>query len=193
MVKREGRPNSMILFNIIIIGCSLTAAILNVNIQKPIAVKGAAITRTNDSFVSQLPLYIELDKTTSQKAVVVNGTTAMHAIEVTFSGNGTARGVNYTDSGKALIILRENGVINAKGYVTMMTSSGNKASATFQEIGHPVVDANKIIIIIIMASGASFFDANATGKLAFLDNSVTIYKDMIYKDGTDKVIAWEWK
>ena len=36
---------------------------------------------------------------------------------------------------------RENGVIITKGYVTMTTSSGNKAYATFQEIGHPVVEA----------------------------------------------------
>ena len=28
-----------------------------------------------------------------------------------------------------------------------MTSNGDKASATFQEIGHPVVDADNVIII----------------------------------------------
>jgi hypothetical protein len=112
------------------------------NIQKAIAIEGAATptTRTNAPVVSQRPLYIELDKTTSQKAIDVNGTTT-HATEVTFSGNGTTRGVNYTDSGKGLIIPRDNGVINAKGRVTIMTSIGDKASATFQEIGHPVVDA----------------------------------------------------
>ncbi|MFZ0894845.1 MAG: hypothetical protein WAZ77_10110 [Candidatus Nitrosopolaris sp.] len=49
--------------------------------------------------------------------------------------------MNYTDNGKALIMPRENGVIITKGYVTMTTSSGNKAYATFQEIGHPVVEA----------------------------------------------------
>jgi|GraSoiStandDraft_46_1057282.scaffolds.fasta_scaffold184939_2 hypothetical protein len=75
------------------------------NIQKAIAVERAAtpITRTNDPIVSQRPLYIELDKTTSQKAVDVNGTTT-HATEVTFSGNGTTRDVKYIDSGKGLII-----------------------------------------------------------------------------------------
>ncbi|MGB8035135.1 MAG: hypothetical protein WCF03_15075 [Nitrososphaeraceae archaeon] len=44
---------------------------------------------------------------------------------------------------------------------------------------------------MITASGAAFFDANATGKLAFLGNTVDTYKDVIYKDGTDKVVAWE--
>ena len=36
-----------------------------------------------------------------------------------------------------------------------MTSNGDKASATFQEIGHPVVDADNVIIIA--ASGAAHF------------------------------------
>jgi hypothetical protein len=149
-------------------------------------------TRIYNSTISQSPLYIELDKTTNRKAVVVNGTTttATNATEVSFSGNGTARGVNYTDSGKGLIIPIENGVIFAKGYVTMITSNGDVVSARFQEIGHPMVDANNTIII---ASGAAFFDSKATGKLAFLGNSVAIYKDIIYNNGTDKVIAWEWK
>ena len=37
------------------------------------------------------------------------------------------------------------------------------------------------------------FDANTTGKLAFIGNIVAVYKDQIYKDRTDKVVAWEWK
>ncbi len=75
----------------------------------------------------------------------------------------------------------------------MIISSGDTTSASFQEIGYPIVDANNTIII--NASGAAFFDSKATGKLTFLGNSVAvaIYKDIIYKIGTDKVIGWEWK
>ena len=136
--------------------------------------------------VLQSPIYTEVDKTTSQKAVVVNGTT--YVIEVTFSGHGTAKGVNYSDTGRGLVIPRGNsGVINTKGQVAIMTSSGGKASATFQETGHP--NANGMVT----ATGAAFFYTNATGKIAFLGNIVAVYKDQIYKDGTDKVIAWEWK
>ena len=56
-----------------------------------------------------------------------------------------------------------------------------------EEIGHS--DANGIVT----ATGAAFFDVNATGK--FLGNIVAVYKDIIYnnKDGTDKIVAWEWK
>jgi hypothetical protein len=70
----------------------------------------------------------------------------------------------------------------------MTNSGGEKASADFQEIGH--TEHNKGIIT---ATGTAFFDANATGKLAFLGNAVAIYKDQIYKDGTNKLEAWEWK
>ena len=71
-----------------------------------------------------------------------------------------------------------------------MTNTGDRASFNFQETGYPAAsdDANGTI----KASGAAFFDANATGKLGFLSNMVVIYKDQIYKDGTDEVIAWEW-
>ena len=109
---------------------------------------GTATTRINNPIISQLLLYIELDNATSRKAVIVNGTTTITATEVSFSGNGTARDVNYSDSGKALIRPRDDGATNVRGYITMITSSGDMASATFQEIGHPVVDANNVTIII---------------------------------------------
>src|SRR3954453_948204 len=197
LIMKNHNASSKVSFGIIFIVCLLlsTAIIIpSINIQKTIAFQEAtAITRMYSPTITQAPLYIELDKISNRKAVVVNGTTATatNATEASFSGNGTARGVNYTDSGKGLVIPRENRVIFIKGYVTMITSSGDTASASFQEIGHPMIDANNTIII--NANGAAFFDSKATGKLAFLSNSVAIYKDIIYNNGTDKVIGWEWK
>lgn len=149
------------------------------------------ITNTASPLILGNPYYVEYDKPTGMKHILINGTT--NATEVTFSGQGVANGVNYTDSGKALVTIRDNGkVINTKGHVAIMTSSGGgKASADFQEIGHAPEGNNKGIVVT--ATGTAFFDANATGKLAFLGNAVAIYKDQIYKDGTDKLVAWEWK
>jgi hypothetical protein len=48
-------------------------------------------TTTNDAIILGNPLYTEVDKTTNQKSVVVNGTA--HMTEVTFSGHGTAKSV----------------------------------------------------------------------------------------------------
>jgi hypothetical protein len=132
------------------------------------------------------PLYTEVDKTISQKAIFVNGTT--HAKAVIFSGHGAANGANYTDGGKGLIIPRGfGGVIDSKGYGAMRSSGGGKASFTFHEIGNSKPNGT------ITATGAAFFDANATGNLAFLGNVVAVYKDQIYKNGTDKVTAWGWR
>ena len=157
---------------VVIVNCSLLATI-NANTQ--------AIALVNTEIVLQSPLYTEDDKTSSQKAIFINGTTP--AKTVIFSGHGMAKGVNYTDIGRALIIPRgSSGVIESKGQGAMITTIGGKASFTFHEIGHP--DSNGTIT----ATGAAFFDANATGKLAFLGKVVAVYKD-----GTDKVIAWKWK
>jgi hypothetical protein len=148
---------------VVIVNCSSLATTVNVNAQ------------VESANVLQSPLYTEDDK-----ATFVNGIIPARA--VTFSGHGITKGANYTDSGEGLIIPRGiSGVIDSKGQGAMVTTSGGKASFTFHEIGHS--DSNRTIT----ATGAAFFDANATG------NVIAVYKDQIYKDGTDKVIAWKWK
>jgi hypothetical protein len=49
------------------------------------------------------PYFVEYDKT-SQKPTAINGTT--NATEITFSGHGTAKDINFTDNGNILIIPR---------------------------------------------------------------------------------------
>jgi len=61
----------------------------------------------------------------------------------------------------------------------MRSSGGGKASFTFHEIGNSKPNGT------ITATGAAFFDTNATGNLAFLGNVVAVYKDQIYKNGTE--------
>ena len=132
------------------------------------------------------PFYQQNDRTVSQKAVVVNG---MNASEVSFSGTGVANGINFTDTGKALIIPRSGGATYIQGNAVIMSSdSSEKATYAFQEIGH--LDPNDGMI---KANGAAFFGSNATGKLAFLSNIVAIYQDQIDKAGNSNLRAWEWK
>lgn len=132
------------------------------------------------------PYYVEYDKTTSQRPVVINGTT--HATEITFSGHGMAKDVNITDNGKALIIPRDTkgSAVLLQGNVNLISSSGDKASLDIKELGH--MDPNGAI----KANGAAFFDANATGRLSYLSNTVSIYTDQVDKIGNGKVLAWEW-
>jgi hypothetical protein len=67
-----------------------------------------------------------------------------------------------------------------------MSSGGDKASLNFKELGH--VDASGIV----KANGAAFFDAYATGRFAYLSNTVSIHTDEVDKSGNGKVVAWEW-
>jgi hypothetical protein len=131
------------------------------------------------------PFYKQNDKSTSQKLVVVNG---IHASEISFSGTGTANGISFRDTGKALVMPRAGGATYVQGNAVIMTNNtGEKATYTFQEIGHSAVDGT------ISGNGAAFFGSDATGKLAFLNNVVAIYKDQIDKAGNSKVMAWKWK
>jgi len=130
------------------------------------------------------PYFVEYDKTTSQKPTVINGTT--NAKEITFSGHGTAKDINFTDNGMAFIIPRGGSAVLLQGKDNLMSSGGDKASLNFMELGH--VDVNGTV----KADGAAFYDTNATGKLAYLINSVSIYTDEVDKHGNGKVLAWEW-
>jgi hypothetical protein len=130
------------------------------------------------------PYYVEYDKTTSQKPILINGT--INATEVTFSGLGMAKDVNFTDNGNALIIPRGGSAVLLQGKDNLVSSAGDKASLNIKELGH--VDANGML----KANGAAFFDANATGKFAYLANTVSIYTDEVDKSGNGKVLAWEW-
>jgi hypothetical protein len=87
-----------------------------------------------------------------------------------------------------LAISKGRGVMYIQGHVFINTNlKAEKATYTFFEIGKPGENGT------LRANGAAFFGSDATGKLAFLNNTVAIYKDQIDKAGNGKVIAWKWK
>jgi hypothetical protein len=144
----------------------------------------ANFTNTINPLTLGNPYFVEYDKTTSQKPVAINATT--NATEITFSGHGTAKDINFTDNGNGLIISRGGSAVLLQGKDNLVSSGGDKASLNFMELGH--VDANGMV----KANGAAFYDANATGKLAYLSNTVSIYTDEVDKHDNGKVLAWEW-
>ncbi len=42
------------------------------------------------------------------------------------------------------------------------------------------------------SNGMAVFEDGATGELAFLSNSVAIYKDQVDKNGTGTFLMWHW-
>jgi hypothetical protein len=133
-------------------------------------------SNTNDGVIDlSQPLYSEHYKLTSHKDVVINGT---KVTEATFSGNGTTNGIHITSNGHGLIFPRSGGVAYIKGKDDFVTAPpSGKATYTFQAIGN---------------YGIALFNANATGSLSFLSNTVAVYKVDKNTNGTNTFTMWKW-
>jgi hypothetical protein len=146
---------------------------------------GSALSNITTITIGE-PFYKQNDKPINQKAVVVNG---INASEISFSGTGMTNGINFRDTGKAIIIPRAGGAIYIQGNVVITTNkSSEKASYSFQEIGQSSSPDGTI-----KANGAAFFGSNATGRLAFLNNLVVIYHNQIDRSGNSSLTAWKWR
>ena len=137
----------------------------------------AQSNNNNDGIINlNQPLYSEHYKLISHKDIVINGTKAIDAI---FSGNGTTNGIHVTSNGYGFIVPRSGGVVYVKGkadFVTVPPSSG-EATYAFQAIGN---------------YGIALFNANATGSLSFLSNTIAVYKVDRNTNGTNTFTMWKW-
>src|ERR671918_72668 len=131
------------------------------------------------------PFLVQYDNTTSLESADDKS----YDLKVTFAGFGTINGTKYVDKGVANMDIRNNGIVYQTGTVNMTTESEEKATMTFESIGH-----RNITTGILVDNGVLFFNTNSTGELAFLNNTVAVYKDMIdERRGNYTTIAWEWK
>jgi hypothetical protein len=124
----------------------------------------------------------EKGKITGQKPLGAN------KMEVSYSSNGTMNdNIDVTTIGNFVSISRGNNVTYNQGEAVIKTKDGTgSANYTFLAIGR--LESGKPIFI-----GASVYDTNSTGKLAFLDNQVGIFKVEIDKQGNFVNKEWEWK
>jgi len=158
----------------------LTAGTLNNNTK--------TITTANNNITLGNPFYIEHDKITRQAAVLLSN--GRPATVVFFSGNGTVNGISVVQNGRALIIPISKGIVDIGGEVLLNATDGSHSNATltFREIGH-VNPFDKTI----KGTGAIIFNANATGNLSSLSNTVAMFTEGGNKDGSVMIKAWEWK
>lgn len=139
-----------------------------------------AVTINNNNTIISLsqPLYIEYFKIIGQKEVIVNKTKVTEEI---FSGNGTTNGISVTSTGRSLIIPRAVDLVYVKGSAELIAAVDDrqtgKATYTYEAIGN---------------YGIALFDANATGNLSFLSNTVGIYKVDMNKNGINIFTMWKW-
>jgi hypothetical protein len=108
--------------------------------------------------------------------------------EGSFIGNGTAKGIKYTDIGSSVVTRNPDGAEHILGQkvITMVTE---RTTANIQAIGHVTADGK------LIDSGTMFFNTASPpdGKLAFLNNKVIVFKEVIDDTGNGMVAGWEWK
>jgi hypothetical protein len=152
--------------------------------QNGTAASTVAAQQTNSSITLGNPVFTEHDRATPPKPVVINGT---HGLEVSYSGSGVVKGVNFSVNGTVFIVPRSDGFAELRGHAIMTTANGEKGTYNFYSLGHQ--DANGST----RDNGAAFFHTNSSGKLSIVKGLVVVFKDQIDKAGNGSTIGWEWK
>jgi hypothetical protein len=140
--------------------------------------------QTNSSIALGNPVFIEHDKGTPPKPVVINGT---HGLEVSYSGSGVVKGVNFSANGTVLIVPRSDGSADGGGHAVITTTDGEKGTYKFYSLGHQDASGST------RDNGAAFFHTTSSGKLSIVKNLVVVFKDQKDKAGNGMTIGWEWK
>ena len=122
--------------------------------------------------------YTELDKISSIKPTIVNGTLGILG---SFTGKGILNGINVTAFGKAFITNGTGSTTRSTGYIKLVSGIGTAAFA-YQRIGHH--GGNGVGVM---------FSSNATGNLAFVGNAVGIFRDAECGPGCSITKIWIWK
>jgi hypothetical protein len=145
-----------------------------------------APTQTKSSITLGNPVFIEHDKATPPKPVVINGVT--HGLQASYSGNGTVNGVNFSANGTIFIVPRSAGSADLIGHADITTTDGEKGAYSFYSLGHMdnATGSTK-------DNGAAFFHTNSSGKLSIVKDLVIVFKDQIDKAGNGMTVGWEWK
>jgi hypothetical protein len=145
-------------------------------------------TQTNSSITLGNPVFIEHDKATPPKAIVINGVT--HGLQASYLGNGTVMGVNFSANGTIFIVPRSAGSADLIGHADITTTDGENGTYSFYSLGHTdnATGSTK-------DNGAVFFHTNSTstGKLSIVNDLVIVFKDQNDKAGNGMTIGWEWK
>ena len=136
------------------------------------------------------PFLIQNDTETGANVIYVEGS---RLIESTFAGSGVVNGIEYTDNGTVRVVVNSlDGTVHANGIFDIIAKGQaegeeEKVTVTFEGIGHR--DSERVV-----TNGVYFFSTNSTGKLAFLDNTIAVFKNI--QEGRESPLismAWELK
>ena len=130
------------------------------------------------------PFLVTQGKTTGQTEIGPNRT------EYSYSSNGTLNGtIEVTDTGKYVSVSQGNNVTFDQGVGVVATKDGSEmANYTLIEVSNVTQDGRLVF------QGAVVYTTNSTGNLAFLDNTVSIFRgEGDYATGDFTSTEWAWK
>jgi hypothetical protein len=133
---------------------------------------------------SPFVVYIESDKSSSFRAVSINGT---HAQATAFTGNGTLAGVPDIDTGTAYLVTRSDGSVYTfgKGAIVSQVGSGILIY-TFDAIGHYLQDGK-------LHDTGHIIVKSTSGNLASFSDKIGLYRDWYDASGNGMTTMWFWK
>jgi hypothetical protein len=112
------------------------------------------------------PFFQERGKITGQKDIGDNRS------QITFSGEGAMNGnIEVTNSGDFIEVQKGNNVTNAQGQGVLTTKDGSeKASYTFHAVGNVTKEGKPILL------GSAIYSTDSSGKLAFINNVISLFR-----------------
>jgi hypothetical protein len=119
------------------------------------------------------PFFEEKGRITTQKQIGGDKT------QVTFSSNGTFKGnIEVTNTGDLVSVSRVNKGMSAQGQGVVTTKDGSeKANYTFLQVGKTTKEGKLVL------RGCTVWSTDSTGKLAFLDNMLSIVTTEVDETG----------
>ena len=130
------------------------------------------------------PFFIENGRIIGQRVLSVSPV----QLEFTFVANATINeNINATNTGTTVSTIQPNGVFHTKGQGFIMTQDGEVATYTNQVIGNLTKEGN------VLSHGAGFWNTLSTGKLAFLNDMMSVFRLEVDREGNLSAVEWEWK
>jgi hypothetical protein len=123
----------------------------------------------------------EKGKVTGERVLSANGET-----EISFSATGKVREIEVTDIGTFVTSQRQGGALFGQGNGVVTARNGESATYTGSGIG--IVRDGKVIW-----RGVQYYQSAPAGKLAWLNNLVSVYELEADSEGNLVSRSWEWK
>jgi hypothetical protein len=177
--------NPRLFLNVILLGITMTAGILAAG-ETTISLQTATAQTTENGTNTSLgnPFFVEKGKIIGQRVLDVSPL----QLEFTVAANATInQNINATNTGTTVSTIQPNGVFHAKGQGFIMSQDGEVATYNSQVVGNITRDGR------VLSVGVNFWSTPSTGKLAFMNDMMNIFKFQANPSGNISAMGWEWK